>query len=435
MQRQSAKIGLVHHVGGGNLGDDATLDVVVHNIKRRWPHAVMVAFSMNPADTRDRHGIPSYPLRAKTWAFGYQPPRGVTGFKAALKTLASKHSLPSRLLRAANAVAIRGPKGLFREASFLAASARAMRSVDLLIISGGGQLTEWGGPWGFPYTIFKWVFLARCLRVRCLFWNVGAGPLSHPLSRFFVVRALLSADYVSFRDRESRDLVQQIGFTRENHVCPDTAYSLEVASPEAGSFRTRRQPVVGLAPMPYCDPRVYPAEKNQFVYDQMIRKLAVFASWLLERSHSLELFGTDIGVDPLAIADLQIALRDRQHIDSPHYGVHDSVKSLDALLAAMSGMDYVITCRYHGVIFAHLLNKPVLALAHHPKVANIMSDLGLSAYCVDLRGFDVNALMDRFAALVRNADEIRSRMKTSLAIYRQRLAAQFDSVFPQSSPL
>ncbi len=30
-----ARIGLLHHVGGGNLGDDATLDAVAGSIKRR----------------------------------------------------------------------------------------------------------------------------------------------------------------------------------------------------------------------------------------------------------------------------------------------------------------------------------------------------------------------------------------------------------------
>jgi polysaccharide pyruvyl transferase WcaK-like protein len=57
-----------------------------------------------------------------------------------------------------------------------------------------------------------------------------------------------------------------------------------------------------------------------------------------------------------------------------------SAKSTHDLLATMSGMDYVITCRFHGVVFAHLLNKPVLAIAHHPKVVDLMTDLELSSY-------------------------------------------------------
>ena len=37
------KIGLLNHMGGGNLGDDATQDAVIENIKRRWPEAVIWA--------------------------------------------------------------------------------------------------------------------------------------------------------------------------------------------------------------------------------------------------------------------------------------------------------------------------------------------------------------------------------------------------------
>ena len=77
------------------------------------------------------------------------------------------------------------------------------------------------------------------------------------------------------------------------------------------------------------------------------------------------MFGTDIGVDPLAMEDLRVALLSRHGITSSKYSVNQPVKSAHDLLATMSGMDYVVTCRFHGVVFAHLLNKPILAIAHH----------------------------------------------------------------------
>jgi len=46
----------------------------------------------------------------------------------------------------------------------------------------------------------------------------------------------------------------------------------------------------------------------------------------------------------------------------------------------MSMMDYVVTCRFHGMIFAHLLNKPILAVARHPKVTELMAGLELFGY-------------------------------------------------------
>ena len=62
MDRVTKRIGLLDHAGGGNLGDDATQTAVIQNIKTRWPHAQIAAFSMNPADTEKRHGIPSYAI-------------------------------------------------------------------------------------------------------------------------------------------------------------------------------------------------------------------------------------------------------------------------------------------------------------------------------------------------------------------------------------
>ena len=425
MTRTGTKIGLLHHVGGGNLGDDATLEAVASSIRRRLPRAEIAAFSMNPNDTEARHGIKSYPLRRNCWGIGYKRAEAEVDFKARARALTRKYHL-FHLLKVMKTV-IGLPFEMFRELSFLMSSRRTINSFDFLIISGGGQLTEKNGPWVFPYTIFKWVLLARSAGISCVFLNVGAGPLSQPLSKFFVRRALLSADYVSLRDHQSQTLIRGTGFGGECEVFPDSAYSLEVATAEDSAGETGRQSIVGLSPMPYPDPDPNGCltEKDQIVYDALIRKLAGFAAWLVSGSHGLAFFGTDFGVDPPAIRDLQRALSDHHGIS----GVDHPVRSVQGLLATISGMDYVVTCRFHGVVFAHLLKKPVLAIAHHPKVVDLMADLELSSYCVDIRDFDTNLLAEKFASMVANAEEIKSRMAVSLIRNRQRLGNQFDHLF------
>jgi polysaccharide pyruvyl transferase WcaK-like protein len=430
LTRTDIKIGLLHHVGGGNLGDDATLDAVAGNIKRRWPNAEIVALSMNPDDTETRHRILALPIRRKGWSIGYKPARTEATLKETVKALARKYRAVFYLLKATNAL-VRLPGEVFRELRFLVSSRHEMRSFDLLIISGGGQLTEKDGPWGFPYTIFKWVILARSAGIRCIFLNVGAGPLTRPLSKFFVTRALLAADYVSLRDDESRALVNKIGFTGQSQVCPDSVYGLEVAATNASPLERRTQSIVGIAPMPYPDPdpRGYSSESDQIVHDEFIRKLAILVSWLVSQSYAVRIFGTDIGVDPMAIEDLQKVLVSHHGIPSSQYSVNHSVKSTDDLLVAMSGMDYVVTCRFHGVVFAHLLNKPVLAIAHHPKVKDLMAQLELSRYCVDIRDFDPKQLAERFTSMIINAEEIKRRMAASLTRNRRQLRFQFDELF------
>src|ERR1700740_1120040 len=60
---RTMKIGLLDHMGYGNLGDAATQDVAIANIRKRLPGAQLIGFSFVPSDTTMRHGIPCYPIR------------------------------------------------------------------------------------------------------------------------------------------------------------------------------------------------------------------------------------------------------------------------------------------------------------------------------------------------------------------------------------
>jgi polysaccharide pyruvyl transferase WcaK-like protein len=418
MQRAPTKIALLHHTGGGNLGDQASVDAVIRNIRQRWPGSVITLLSMNPGETAKIHGIPSYPLRTYIWELGYgSAPKEANG--------ASKFHF-IRWLRTTRAPAIQLPRTICRELAFLVTMLRIVRQYDLLIVSGGGQLTGKSGPWGFPYSLFTWCLTAKFVGKRSIFLNVGAGPLTEPLTKFFVTRTLYAADYVSFRDKPSQALARNTGFAGKSQVFPDNVYSLEVSSPSVVGLRKRDQPIVGIAPLAYPNGPIF-STAQKTIYDDVIAKFAMFASSLARRSYSLALFGTDIGNDPATIEDLRTVLRERHNIATPPY---DPIKLLDDLFCKMSAMDYVVTCRFHGVVFAHLLNKPVLAISPHPKVADHMRALGLSKYCVDIRTFDPNLLADIFEALVRERDDIKSRMAASLADYKSLLKGQLDDLFP-----
>ena len=203
MPRKPKRIALLHHAGCGNLGDDAIIDAVVSNIRRRWDNAEIAVFSMNPDDSAKRHGITSFPIRRYRW--DSRPRSAITQ-----ATQPDGHKLGSRL-RNTRIPAFRVPRAAFGELAFLAQSYRRLKSFDLLIVSGGGQLTERGGPWSFPWALLVWSIMAKCAGVRFVLLNVGAGPLNHLLSRFFVRRALRRAEYVSFRDKQSQDHAAELG--------------------------------------------------------------------------------------------------------------------------------------------------------------------------------------------------------------------------------
>jgi polysaccharide pyruvyl transferase WcaK-like protein len=417
-------IGLLDHMGYGNLGDAAIQEAVIANIKQRLPNVRLVGFSLIPDDTMKRHGIPCYPIR---WSY---PKLEKTGNQAADR-MSLKSRLKSALKR--NSLISTWAKPVLnfaREAVFWARSYRRLRSLDLLIISGGGQLGDlWRGPWSHPYTIFKFSLLTKLALKKLYFLNVGAGPLEHPLSRFFVRCALRFADYRSFRDDDSQELVRSLGVKAKTHVYPDPAYALEVGDHLKSASRGTSMPIVGLNPIGFCDPRIWP-RKDDAVYQEYLEKIAQFSVWLLEQGYILRVFSTEVSVDQHALEDLKARLRSR--LSSPELlcqVFRSPSESVKDVLREMSEFDFIVTSKFHGIIFSHLLRKSVISLSYHRKMDVAMRAVGQGHFCADIEHFDVNWLIKTFRSLVDESGSINSGSAAAVEANAATLSQQFDSLF------
>ena len=131
---------------------------------------------------------------------------------------------------------------------------RELKGTDMLIVPGTGLVTDAFGllNWG-PYSLFKWVLMAKLRRSRVLFVSIGAGPIDSILGRGLVKATLSLADYRSYRDDASRDYLRGIGFpAKRDRVYPDLVFGLPeslLSRDHARSEGTRR--VVGLGLMVY----------------------------------------------------------------------------------------------------------------------------------------------------------------------------------------
>jgi polysaccharide pyruvyl transferase WcaK-like protein len=249
----------------------------------------------------------------------------------------------------------------------------------------------------------------------------------------FVRSALRLADYVSLRDDASRSLLRRIGFRGNAEIHPDCVYSLVLPCRDIARQATARMPTVGISPMAYCDPRRYWI-RNQAAYDAFLAKLVDFTVWLRRHEYRPTLFSTDIWFDAQTLQAVDEGVRRETGNESTLRLADAPILSLDRLLSHMANMDAVITCRFHGVVFAHLMNIPVIALSHHPKVTTLMAELGLSEYCLDIDTFTPEQLRAAFLCLTRDQSEIRRRMASKAAEFKASLSGQFDALFsPEAS--
>lgn len=394
-------VALLGPFGLGNLGDAATQDAAISAIRRNWPHARIIGVSLNPADTLERHGITSLQIRAS-------------------------HSNESGIFGRI--------KWLFRELAFAVHSLWNLRGVDILIVSGGGQLDDvWGGAGAHPFALFKWSLFARLSGATVYFMSVGAGPIYSHKSEQLLNRALRFARYRSFRDERSRQLViHQLKIADPGPVVPDLAHTR--FEPEPPPAATEELKVVGVAPMPHFDPRMAPYPgPDPARFRAYLDKVTDFVQWLLDRGCTVAFYTGEVHQDEAVIDDVMQLLANRGVDVRSARLLRPKIATVADLGVALEHMQILVASRFHSVLLPLALTKPVVALSYHPKVTELMRDMGQIEYCLDIDSFQTSDLVAQFESLWAKRASVRQHLRETSADFRRRLQEQYDRAFPRTA--
>jgi polysaccharide pyruvyl transferase WcaK-like protein len=323
--------------------------------------------------------------------------------------------------------ALRALATVLLEALFLAKGLRRLHGLDALLICGSGQLNDYvGGPWGYPWTLYKWTLLARLADVPVMFLSVGAGPISTRLGRALIVRALRRAVYRSYRDPGAERLIAQLGITGDP-VVPDMAYALQVPEPAAPPPRAAGTGLrVGCCPLPYCDGAYWHVD-DQPVYRRYVAAHADAAAWLVQRGHVVEFYATQLAVDPGVIDDIRRVLEERGGLDQDRMVFH-KVTSLEDLAAVIAPLDLVVPTRYHGAVLAYRFGKPVLGILYHEKARELLVRMGQIEHGIEIDALSLPVFQERFEALARDREAVSRRVTATWQQIVKQIEAQFDLV-------
>jgi polysaccharide pyruvyl transferase WcaK-like protein len=424
------------HFHGRNLGDELVASIVIEAARRRVPGAEIVAISLGPGDTRERHGIAAYPINPGL-PTGAAPAdeaeaQGPGRLKEAARRLPFLHAVRTAELTLEDA-----GRGLVRELPFLRRSHRLLRGVDLVVVAGSGVLADNWGAWRHPYACFRWTLLARLARVPMVFPSVGVGPIETSAGRFFVKRAVGWCSRVSVRDADSRRALAAIGLDGPFDVVPDMAFALSDVGRSGARPRAEAggAAVVGLNVMAHEDPRYFPSGDRPR-YEAYVLKMAVFAEWLLEQGHTVRLFSSQTVADPLVAADVRRVLAERGRSDLARLeDASDRIRSVPELLAAIRDCDYVVAARFHAVLLALALEVPVLGLAYHAKTSELLADAEHLGRFLDIDRATQVELEDAFRSLSEAApEEVAREQRSRLEQRRAAVERQFDVIFAAAGP-
>jgi polysaccharide pyruvyl transferase WcaK-like protein len=423
MRNSIKRVGILGHVGNGNLGDEAIITATIQSVRARCPGSEVYGFTLNPEDTRTRHQIPTFPIRRHIPT----GPRKAAAAPAPASTTNESTSLLKRipiiysLLKYARDL-VWCCLGIASEAKFLLACYMRLRRIDFLIIAGSHQLNDFfGGPWDFPYTLLKWACLARLVGARIAVLSVGAGPIDSRLGRQFIRWTLALCRYQSYRDPRSLSFIRALKAPGQGVFVPDLVFGLSL--PKVEDYGNQSRPVVGINPVPYFDMN-YWYRSEPALYDKYIHNLAALADFLIDKGYSVWLFPTQVRADPAVIHDIRAAMSE----SSRRFLLDWPCERLEDILAGIKTCRFVVASRYHAILLSALLSKAVLTVAYHIKAYELMAIVGLPAYAVDAGCGSSEQLSARFLQIEANEQEIVREIASRLPAIRQAVLDQYHAL-------
>ena len=409
------RIALLTPYNGGNLGDAVIQDALIANLRLRLSGAQFSGISLNCDNFVERHGVGAFALCATNRPFYGMSQGSVTaptglGYDLTTGPSCKGHDgswvrralkkLPGvwKLLRRVRAWL----SGARSEVRHWLDGYRFLRTQDLLIVSGGGQLDEeWGGAWGHPFALFKWAVLARIARIPYVIVSVGAQRATSAACRLFLSAALRMARYRSYRDNNSRKIAAgMLRCATADPIVPDLAFSMPTSElPRPAGMRSMAQdrPVVAISPIAYAKAQSWP-HQHRAIYERYVHQMRRVISELLERRYNLVIVCSSIGDDDGVIPELLEGLQDESkkkffgQISIPR------ITTWKDFAASLMDVNFLIASRLHSTILGFLTHTPVVAISFDPKVDWVMEDLGQTDYLLQIRTFtaeDVIEVLER----------------------------------------
>jgi polysaccharide pyruvyl transferase CsaB len=346
---QMKKIAIHGFYGEGNLGDEAILKAILQEFSK-FPGIEVILFSSNPKQVSITHGV--------------------------------------------RCVHSQGRRSLLRRIGEIKIS-------DLFILGGGGLLKDYGSNSSNLKGWLRLLRLAKRLKVKTALCAVGVENIRYDESRKLLRDALDKVDLITVRDRNSKDILIDIGVTNEVKVVTDPAVLLANIDASKKIKDISMPPKVIICVRHWFDKGFY-IEKSE-INENFMRSLSVAADFLVQQ------YNAEIDFIPFRTTsydDDRIAAKQvvsyMKHKDRTH--IHSHAPGVDEYIEMAKQSSLVIGMRLHSLILGTSVGVPVIGLAYMPKVKGYMDSIGQSEYSLNLETITSEKLISLIESIFKNYD-------------------------------
>ncbi len=339
------------YYGFRNLGDEAILRQLLENLRAARPGDEITVLSHDPTWTAEQYGVRSV-----------------------------KRMDPLTLLR-------------------------ELIRCDLLISGGGSLLQDATSSRSLSYYLLL-LRMAKLLGKKVFLYSQGIGPLREEGNRRRTAKTLRRVDGIVVRDADSHRLLSEIGLDVSD--IPITADPVLRSAPPSLAPGAAILQAAGCPPKQANRPRIGWVMKADAAHpDFVARQAEALARLQTERKAEIVLLPFFRQQDLPVGQQLLKALHGSATLLNGEYTVEE-------VLSIIGNLDCLVGVRLHALIFAAVMQVPMLGISYDPKVASFLHALGQEPVS-EAEGFSAALLSRHFDLLMRDAARLREELPHRVA--------------------
>lgn len=247
---------------------------------------------------------------------------------------------------------------------------KEMKQSDLFLSGGGSLLQDITSNRSLYYYLFLLILAKRFCKKTIVLAN-GIGPINKPFNRYITKRILKNVDYITLRDEKSLKLLKEIGLQNDKvEVTFDPVILMETLSDDAILALYRNENI------PTDKKYIGVAVRSWSNAENIISEVKKLCDHILESTDCNVLFIPLHYPDDLHFSEsiLNQLPQDRAYIIRNEYAV-------EKVMGIISKLEYIISMRYHSIVYAAINDIPMTAIIYDPKIEGIMEAFELEDMC------------------------------------------------------
>lgn len=287
---------------------------------------------------------------------------------------------------------------------------REIKSCDLFISGGGSLLQDVTGWKSIPFYLGQ-LMLACLLGKKTMLYGQGIGPINSKLYRRLAVWIIKKVDFITVRDKESRDFLIGLGLKGKDIVV--TADPVFYLSPGDNKQIQGREFLVeeGIK----SDSKLIGISVRPWADEAYLEEIAKAVKVLTAAS------GGEVLIIPMHPAyDLAVSERLLELLDGQANIFRGDYTPLE-MIAVFGELDFLIGVRLHSLIFSLIQGIPFVAISYDPKVDSLLKKLRVTAG-MDINKLDGDALSRVCQAVLSNSEQFNFVIEGQLVqLYKKAL--------------